>query len=142
MVASLKPREFNEDHPGHTEQLVNWIHRVRTKKIMCRRNRKRDLRVEAVLTSVLSKAELELRTKQISRIVKWQQMKDRLLEDIKCKQAEHQSGKDKDGGQKQSNNYGGTDTKEECNAWELFPELQSLDSFMSQLNEIKVSLER
>ncbi|XP_033328259.1 uncharacterized protein LOC117221414 [Megalopta genalis] len=124
MVATKRPREIDFDKPSHTEQLANWISRVRCKKLLCRRNRKRDLRVEAVLTCALSKAEHELRSKQLSRISKWQQFKKQFL-------------------------YNGEDPNdpkpyEEVNPWQgpLCPELSSLDSFMSKLSEIKVPLQR
>ncbi|XP_031825467.1 uncharacterized protein LOC116423891 [Nomia melanderi] len=134
MVASARPREIDVDKPSHTEQLANWISRVRCKKLMCRRNRKRDLRVEAVLTCALFKAEHELRSKQLSRISKWQQLKKQLL-----KEAEYSS----------CDFYNGEDMKnqrscQEDDPWRgpLCPELSSLDSFMSKLGEIKVPLQR
>lgn len=144
MVATIRSREFDGDQPSQTEQLANWISRVRSKKTMCRRNRKRNLRVEAVLTSVLSKAEHELRIKQMSRIMRWQQMKQRLLEDIAYHDGECKNGDFKDGGLEEASGYGGLYTQDQYNAWSdpLCPELNSLDSFMSQLREIKSPLQR
>ncbi|XP_076657383.1 uncharacterized protein LOC143361678 isoform X2 [Halictus rubicundus] len=120
MVATTRPREIDIDKPSHTEQLANWISRVRCKKLMCRRNRKRDLRVEAVLTCALFKAEHELRSKQLSRISKWQQFKKQFL-----RETDYSSCEEED-------------------PWQgpLCPELSSLDSFMSKLGEIKVPLQR
>lgn len=127
MVATTRVRDIDIDRPSHTEQLANWISRVRCKKLTCRRNRKRDLRVEAVLTCALSKAEHELRSKQLSRISKWQQFKKQFLKDIYY-------GED----QKNSKSF------EESNPWQgpLCPELSSLDNFMSKLREIKAPLQR
>lgn len=129
MLASARPREIEIDKPSHTEQLANWISRVRCKKLLCRRNRKRNLRIEAVLTCALSKAEHELRSKQLSRISKWQQFKKQFL-----KTADYQNNED----MRNSNSY------QENNPWQgpLCPELSSLDNFMSKLAEIKVPLQR
>lgn len=134
MLTTTRSREIDVDKPSHTEQLANWISRVRCKKLMCRRNRKRDLRVEAVLTCALFKAEHELRSKQLSRILKWQQFKKQLLKETYL------------------SNYGfynGEDRKnqkfcQEEDPWRgpLCPELSSLDSFMSKLGEIKIPLQR
>ncbi|XP_006623318.1 uncharacterized protein LOC102674098 [Apis dorsata] len=134
MVATSRPREIDIDKPSHTEQLANWISRVRCKKLMCRRNRKRDLRIEAVLTYALFKAEHELRSKQLSRISKWQQFKKQFLKDADYSNCEF---------------YNNGDTKnskscQENNPWQgpLCPELSSLDNFMSKLGQIKVPLQR
>lgn len=126
----VRPREFDVDQPSHTEQLANWINRIRTKKISCKRNRKRNLRVEAVLTSVLSKAELELRNKQMSRIVRWQQMRQRMYEIQRFKDGGH-LGKDFQNG----DSY-------EFNLEKVVPELSSFNTFMAELNEIKAPLQR
>ncbi|KZC06395.1 hypothetical protein WN55_10305 [Dufourea novaeangliae] len=135
MVATTRPREIDVDKPSHTEELANWISRVRCKKLMCRRNRKRDLRVEAVLTCALFKAEHELRSKQLSRISKWQQFKKQFL---------------RDGDYSSCDFYAGEDIKiskscyQEEDPWRgpLCPELTSLDNFMSKLGEIKIPLQR
>ncbi|XP_076762231.1 uncharacterized protein LOC143430112 [Xylocopa sonorina] len=134
MVATTRPRDIEIDKPSHTEQLANWISRVRCKKLMCRRNRKRDLRVEAVLTCALSKAEHELRSKQLSRISKWQQFKKQFLKDTDYPNYEFYNDED----MKNSELY------QENNPWQgpLCPELSSLDNFMSKLREIKVPLQR
>lgn len=149
MGATVRPREFDADQPSQTEQLSNWISKVRSKKIMCRRNRKRDLRIEAVLASVLSKAEHELRNKQMSRIMRWQQMKQRLLDDFYykdggCTVAQYKDGGNCENDSSRLNSYGVISSSEQYNAWNgpLCPELRSLDSFMCQLNEIKVPLQR
>ncbi|XP_076166839.1 uncharacterized protein LOC143146423 [Ptiloglossa arizonensis] len=133
MVATTRPREFDIDKPSRTEQLANWISRVRCKKLMCRRNRKRDLRVEAVLSCALFKAEHELRSKQLTRISKWQQFKKQFLQDADYSSCDFYDGED-------MRNF------KSCqeNPWRgpLCPELSSLDNFMSKLGEIKVPLQR
>lgn len=152
MGATVRPREFDVDQPSQTEQLANWISKVRSKKIMCRRNRKRNLRVEAVLTYVLSKAEFELRNKQSTRIMRWQKMKQRLFEDMdkngdyrneECKDGDFEDGANYKNELDSTNCYGVYD-QDQYTAWSspVCPELSSLDSFMSQLSEIKVPLQR
>lgn len=136
MVTTSKSREMVDvGKPSHTEQLANWISRVRCKKLMCRRNRKRDLRVEAVLTCALSKAEHELRNKQLSRISKWQQLKKQLVTDRNYSNFIALYGDEE---AKNWNSY------QQNNPWQgpLCPELSSLDNFMSKLGEIKVPLQR
>lgn len=125
-----RPREFDVDQPSHTERLANWINLIRSKKISCKKNRKRNLRIEAVLTSVLSKAECELRSKQMSRIVRWQQMR----------QLMHEKERSKDGG------HLGKDSKHgdgyQFNLEKVVPELSSFNTFMAELNGIKAPLQR
>ncbi|XP_050486935.1 uncharacterized protein LOC126871767 [Bombus huntii] len=119
--------------PSETERLVTWISRVRNKKLKCRRNRKRDLRIEAVLTCALSKAENDLRIQQLSTASKWQRLKRQCL---------------KKGNYSNYELYNGEDTENrrlsQQNPWKkpLCPELSSLDDFMSKLAEIKVPLQR
>ncbi|XP_076392309.1 uncharacterized protein LOC105663727 [Megachile rotundata] len=134
MVATNRVRDIDIDRPSHTEQLANWISRVRCKKLMCRRSRKRDLRVEAVLTCALFKAEHELRSKQLSRISKWQQFKKQFLKDTDYSNCHFYNSKD----------LKNSKSCEENNPWQgpLCPELSSLDNFMSKLGEIKVPLQR
>ncbi|XP_012285302.1 uncharacterized protein LOC105702367 [Orussus abietinus] len=130
MVAMLRPREIEVDEPSHTEKLAKWISTVRQKKAVCIRNRKRNLRMEAVLAHALSKAESELRNKQLSRIKRWQQLKRKLSKelDFYSKDSSHRSN----------------DCKEGLDPWRdsLCPELHSFDSFMAKINEIKVPLQR
>lgn len=102
---------------------------------MCRRNRKRDLRVEAVLTCALFKAEHELRSKQLSRISKWQQFKKQFLNNADYPGCEFYNDEE----------IRNSKLRQEKNdPWQgpLCPELSSLDNFMSKLGEIKVPLQR
>ncbi|XP_015591002.1 uncharacterized protein LOC107265752 [Cephus cinctus] len=135
MGSTLRPREVDVDQPSQTEQLSNWIGRIRTKKIICKRSRRRDLRMEAVLTYALSKAELELRNKQTLRYIKWQQMKKRMTNDRDFKENDLYCHDDL--------SYSDI-CKERDNPWQgpLCPELSSLDSFMSKLSKIKIPLQR
>lgn len=131
MGATYSPHEIDHEQPSKTEQLANWISRVRSKKIMRRRNRRRDLRVEAVLTSSLFKAEFELRTKQRLRNIKWQELKRELMLDYKY-------------GNAHCNDYSNYFQCQEINPWKepVCEELTSFNEFMSQLGEIKVPVAR
>lgn len=129
MGATLRPLDLECEVPSNTEQLSKWILRVRSKKMMCRRNRRRNFRVEAVLTHALCQAETELREKQINRVLRWQQLKLKLQE-------KRRTMDDDEGGD--------GDIKRLC-CWEdqlLCPELSSFDDFMSKVNEIKAPLQR
>ncbi|XP_033227651.1 uncharacterized protein LOC117179716 [Belonocnema kinseyi] len=132
MGATYSPREIDPVHPSKTEQLAMWINRVRSKKVMRRRNRKRDLRVEAVLTSALFKAEFELRTKQRLRNIKWQELKKELMLDYKY------------GSPNCSEEYSNYLRCHDHNPWKepVCEELNSLNEFMTQLSEIKIPIER
>lgn len=57
-----------------TTDLNNWIHKVQNKQINCYRQKKRNLLVLAVLTNALSKANQELRKKQMERKTRWRQL--------------------------------------------------------------------
>ncbi|XP_073968069.1 uncharacterized protein [Bombus fervidus] len=130
MTNSKKRVQDIDVKPSYTERLVTWISRVRCKKLRCRRYRRRDLRIEAMLTSTIFKAEDELRIKQLSRALKWQQLKKQLLKNANYINYER---------------YDDEDTSEQNSPWkepELCPELSSLDNFMSKLSEVKVPLQR
>lgn len=108
------------DNIGQTSQLVDWITKVRCKKSCAKRQRRKNLLVEAVLTNALFRAEMELRHKQQQRLQRWQQMKNNW-----CL------------------NYNDDDISKNS-VWntKTCEELNSLDTFMSQLKTVKVPLER
>lgn len=64
---------------NQTDGLTVWITKVRVKKNSFKRQRRKNLRVEAVLTSALFKAEMLLRMKQQQRYQRWQRMKTELF---------------------------------------------------------------
>lgn len=102
---------------GHTDQLVDWITKVRCKKVNARKQRRKNLLMEAVLASALMKAETELRHKQQERLRKWQQIKSSWS----------------------SNNSFSSHT-----TWDLktCEELSSLDDFMFKLKQVKCQIGR
>ncbi|XP_032690050.1 uncharacterized protein LOC116853206 [Odontomachus brunneus] len=65
-----------------TEKLTKWIHQVSHKVEMCSSKPKRDLRVQAMLNHTLHKAKDELKSKQMLRMARWQQVKKELLKDV------------------------------------------------------------
>lgn len=69
----------NEKHivdfcESKTESLSNWVRQVKNKSISAKTKRKRDLRIIAILSNSLTRAESELVTKQRERARKWAQM--------------------------------------------------------------------
>lgn len=57
-----------------TESLSNWVRKVKCKSLNAKTNRKRDLRIIAILRHSLCRAESELFTKQRERARRWAQM--------------------------------------------------------------------
>lgn len=106
----------NLDTVGQTGQLVDWITKVRCKKSNAKRQRRKNLFVEAVLASALIKAESELRHKQQERLRRWQQIKTSWSDDYSV-------------------------TSSTWNA-KTCEELTSLNNFMLQLKQVKSQLER
>jgi len=69
----------NNRQQNRTDGLAVWITKVRVKKNCFKRQRRKNLRVEAVLTSALEKAEMLLRMKQQQRYHRWQRIKTELF---------------------------------------------------------------
>ncbi|CAD0203863.1 unnamed protein product [Chrysodeixis includens] len=57
-----------------TESLSNWVRQVKSKSLNAKTKRKRDLRIIAILSNSLSRAESELISKQRERARRWAQM--------------------------------------------------------------------
>lgn len=117
MVATHDRRASNPH--GHTEELVKLISKFRTKKMCLRKRRSRDLRVEALLTNVLTRAQEELRVKQQQRLRKWLEVRSELgVCNEKSNSHYEDVWREKDLG------------------------LDSLHSFMMQLKEVKTPVHR
>lgn len=108
-----------KDSVGQTTQLVDWITKVRCKKISVKNQRRKNLLVQAVLSNALMQAELELRRKQQQRFQRWQQLKNNWC----------------------SNSYNNSVPCSK-NIWSSCEEITSLDHFLSQLKSVKAPLER
>lgn len=126
MGATLRQRDIETEKPSQMDQLFDWISLMRRKKMKWLRNRRRDIRVEAVLAHALCHAERQLRDRQIARITRWQKMKEEMLLNEQNKIIK------KDNCQNNQND----------NNMEICTEIMSLDTFMSDLNKIKSPLQR
>lgn len=104
-----------------TEELVEWISKVRSKKTAMKRKRRKDLRVEAILSSTLLRAEHELKSKQQERYRRWQRVKVEL-----CKNLEN-------------SRQNATNSDWDYQACD---DISSFNSFMSMLKEVKISPQR
>lgn len=98
-----------------TSELSDWICKVKVKKLNFKRQKRKNLFIEAVLTNALSRAETLLRMKQQERRMRWECIKSS-LPDSRCSPAV-------------------LDTR-------TSEDLDSIDYFMSQLNSVKVPVER
>lgn len=135
MVSPKKEHpKSHANKPSETERLVTWIKAVRRRKLKCRRNDRRDLRIEAMLTCALSKAEDDLRIRQLSTAAKWQELKKQCLKKANYTNYELCNGKDTENP--------GSSEENPREEEPLCPELSSLDDFMSKLAEIKAPLQR
>lgn len=122
----------NADKP-ETERLLTWIDELRRKRSKCRRKRRRDLRIEAVLTCALSKAKNDLRIRRLSAASKWQKFKKQCLK----KKVNYTNYKLYNGEDTENPGSSKQNPREEPSC----PELGSLDDVASKLAEIKVTLQ-
>lgn len=145
MGATLRPRDADIDPPGSTIQLFNWITLVRKKKMKYVCSRRRNIRVEALLSHALSQAQEELRIKQINRLCKWQHLKKMIAEKEGNNNTNTSSSSSSNNNNDENNNNNNDENSQDSkNIWsnELYPVLSSLDSFMSKLSEIKSPIQR
>lgn len=96
-----------------TGELNYWISKVKVKQQNFKRQKRKNLLVEAVLSNALVTAENLLRLKQQERRMRWQRVKPKLAEAPAI-----------------------LDTTDYCE------ELNSLNDFMSKLNSIKAPVQR
>lgn len=113
-------------HRFKTEELTAWINQFRIKRTVICKKRKSDYRLRAMIASALHKAEQELKMKQQERYKKWQLIKSELFG--------------------QSDVIINSNCKDEnyCdwNPTTSSEDFDSLNMFMSKLNEVKRPLER
>lgn len=109
---------------GQTEELVTWISKIRCKKLAFKRKASKSLRIDAILSSALNRAETELKKKQRERFRKWQLLKSELFKQSRCGKVMRCD--------KQPLNW---DEK-------TSEEIDSLNTFMSMLKEVKRPLSR
>lgn len=118
-------RALNNRQQNKTDGLAVWVTKVRVNKNSFKRQRRKNLRVEAVLTSALVKAEMLLRMKQQQRYQRWQRMKTELFK-ADC------------------NVCSITAVDDRSTEWDekTCEDLDSLHSFMCLVNEVKCRVQR
>lgn len=116
IISNFKTNQFT---------LCDWIGKVKGKKRELRRKRSsNDLRVAAMLTTALIRAEAEMRRKQQDRAVKWAQL------NIQIRQTSIREDDEEELRRK----------KEIDDLW--LSELNGLDNFINSLNKIKTNVVR
>lgn len=130
MVNSRNRDSKFANYHNKTEELNEWIRKVRTKKVFKKRvSHGTDLRTMAILTQALHKAEYILRQKQEERAQKWARIKSHLTEN-NAQQTYYEnvrlSQEEVDAHKKQIDDM-----------WSN--ELNGLNNFMKNLHQIKVN---
>lgn len=74
MGYSTKEKSVVDFCESKTESLTNWVRQVKSKSLCAKTKRKRDLRIIAILSNSLIRAENELFMKQRERAKRWAQM--------------------------------------------------------------------
>lgn len=116
IISNFKTNQFT---------LCDWIGKVKGKKRELRRKRSNnDLRVAAMLTTALIRAEAEMRRKQQDRAIKWAQL------NIQIRQTSIREDDEEELRRK----------KEVDDLW--LSELNGLDNFINSLNKIKTNVVR
>lgn len=110
---------------GRALSLFDWIGKVKCKKTEIRRKRRnQDLRVAAILTTSLVRAEQEMRIKQQERALKWAKLNLEISQHTVSKSAEEEE----------------KHKQEISDMWNS--ELSELDEFINSLSQIKTSIIR
>ncbi|KAK0181998.1 hypothetical protein PV327_000173 [Microctonus hyperodae] len=141
MGVAARQRDADTELVDEIHSLLSWISQMRTKKRKYLCSRRRNIRIEAVLAHALDHAEKDVRDKQVNYESQCQERKRRRLETQKntkniMEVVMNTSSNETSATISNSGDDGDND-------WlELFPELESLDYFMSQLNEIKEPVSR
>lgn len=114
-----------DSQKGKCVSLFDWIGKVKCKKTeMRRKRRQQDLRVAAILTTALVRAEQEMRIKQQERALKWAKLNLEINQRSVLKTAEEEE----------------KHKKEISEMWNS--ELSELDEFINSLSQIKTSVVR
>ncbi|KAB0804271.1 hypothetical protein PPYR_01241 [Photinus pyralis] len=110
-VALINNRTVNK------ESINDWISKVKCKKMSLKRQKRKNLFMEAILTHALYKAEIELKSKQQQRLQRWRSIKANVTH---------------------------VDFRNQSSPVHVLDceELYSLNQFMSQLKDIKFPVER
>lgn len=122
MVSSVRP-EILSNYSSTQITLGDWIGKVKGKKREMRR-KNANLRVAAMLTTALRRAEAEMRHKQQERALKWAELNVQIRETA-AKESEEEEERRK---------------REIDELW--LGELNGLDNFINSFNQIKSSVVR
>lgn len=131
MVSSRNAPSRFANYSNKTEELNEWIRKVRCKKIVKKRaSHGQDLRVISILSQALRKAQDDLRKKQEERAHKWAQIKIHLNDSChdsnsKCLENGNLSNLSDEEEQK----------RQIDNLWSS--ELNGLNTFMKNLHQVK-----
>ncbi|KAK0086717.1 hypothetical protein PV325_002633 [Microctonus aethiopoides] len=134
MGIAARQRNVNDEEQSEIHSLFDWISQMRRKKMKYLCNRRRNIRVEAVLAHALTHAERDLRKKQIDFENNFQEKKRRRMEVKQSTESVMEVMMENSCNEAAAAVPGDHND----NDWlEMCPELSSLDYFMSQLSEIK-----
>lgn len=110
---------------GNAVSLFEWIGKVKCKKVeMRRKRRQQDLRVAAILTTALQRAERDMKIKQQERALKWAQFNLELQRHTVLRTEEEEE----------------RHKKEVSDMWNS--ELSELDEFLNSLSDVKTTIVR
>lgn len=110
---------------GNAVSLFEWIGKVKCKKVEMRRKRRhQDLRVAAILTTALQRAERDMKLKQQERALKWAQLNIELQRHSALATAEGEE----------------RHKQEVSDMWNS--ELSELDEFINSLSQVKTTIVR
>lgn len=114
-----------DSRKGKAVSLFDWIGKVKCKKTEMRRKRRnQDLRVAAILTTALVRAEQDLRIKQQERALKWAKLNLEINHQMVLKTTEEEE----------------RHKKEVSEMWNS--ELSELDEFINSLSQVKTTVVR
>lgn len=112
MAAGVQSQSQSQSHHG-TEALSQWISDVRSKSVRMRRQRRSDLRTQAILGRALRSAEDELVSRQRERARRWARLQPLLAPP--------------------------PPPPPPCQDEDWLRELQKLDDFFNDLNSVQIS---
>lgn len=129
-----------ETYCARTETLNEWINAIRYKKGIIRRQRKNpNLRVAAVLTTAIMRAEMDLKRKQTERAQRWAQVRAQYDENGSSSSSPAKD-REMDGGHFESADDVLRREQEVAKLWSS--ELIGLDNLFNDLNQIKTVVAR
>lgn len=139
-TATAPSKAILSNYTSNQITLCDWIGKVKVKKRQLRRCRRthNDLRIAAVLTTALQRAEEEMRRKQQDRAVKWAQLNIQIRQSTMAEQQQRQQQMELESAAQQAE-----EEKKRREIDELWmTELNGLDKFINNMNQIKTTVVR